>query len=312
MKDGRFSSPFDVTLAQSALPTFHSLKRKMNTSEMGRFIKNVSSFIFVRDPYARLFSGYVNKIYCPNEYYWRSMGTKIAKATRRIPSEMSLKYGHDIKFSEFIKFIVRFTEKGYKLDMHFAPMSSKCNPCRMPYDFIGKLESFHRDAEYLMRDWRHKFNDFNISFNDFEKESALDTADLHIKLMFKTWNFIEDTGYPLYYMALRVWSDLQIRGYLSKTISFPFHPSEAVYITKGSFMVAIRDALNKPVNSLRVKEQREEALIQAYRTVPLNYMERLRKILLKDCLLFGYDDRPAKLFDRKMPFKVKHKYLAGI
>ena len=72
---------------------------------------------------------------------------------------------------------------------------------------------------------------------------------------------------------------------------------EILKLSKEEFMKLIIDALSKPMNKTLVKMQRGEALLQAYRSVPKEDLERLSKFVKKDCILFGYDERPRDLFD---------------
>ena len=78
----------------------------------------------------------------------------------------------------------------------------------------------------------------------------------------------------------------------------PMTEEQASYITSDEFFSLIKEALEKPMNRTAVKLQRQEAMIQAYRTVPLKDMERLSKYVKMDCLMFGYDLRPNELFQR--------------
>ena len=52
------------------------------------------------------------------------------------------------------------------------------------------------------------------------------------------------------------------------------------------------------MNQTLVKKQRGKALLQAYRSVSKEDLERLSKFVKKDCILFGYDERPRHIFDQ--------------
>ena len=72
---------------------------------------------------------------------------------------------------------------------------------------------------------------------------------------------------------------------------------EILKLSREEFMKLIIDALSRPMNKTLVKMQRGEALLQAYRSVPKEDLERLSKFVKKDCILFGYDERPREIFD---------------
>jgi hypothetical protein len=311
--DKNINSPFEITQKMLTLEAFSDLKRDMTDQTMDNFLKNVTSFMFVRDPYGRLFSGYEHKLYNPNLSFWKSYGMKIVRSLRTNPSNMSLRFGHDVTFAEFVKYVLLQKDNNQVINRHFTPMHQKCDPCKFPYDYIGHLETFKDDTEYLFNKWRRKFPDFNIHFNNFEKETVLDTAGSLIRRLFNTYNKIKsEFEYPLYNLVLRVWSDLQIRGYLSKDISLPFERQDMETITAESMLKAVSDALKIQVNHTAVKLQRQESLQQAYSTVSPEDMERLHEYVLKDCQLFGYDDRPKLLYETGELLESKHIYLAGI
>ncbi|XP_060588100.1 carbohydrate sulfotransferase 11-like [Ruditapes philippinarum] len=313
LASGTKKSPFQLTLGSVQLVHFVDFKSQMSRKNLEGYLKSVSSFLFVRDPYSRLFSGYEHKLYNPNLSFWKSYGVPIVKTIRKNPSKESLKFGHDVTFAEFVQYILKQNDNNERINTHFKPMYQKCDPCGLPYDFIGHLETFKQDAEYLFDRWRNQFSDFNIHFGDFEKETVLDTAKSLIGLSFRSYSAIKsDFKYPFYNLLLRVWSDLQIRGYLSKDIPFPYNQHDVESLTTSKMLKTVSDALEIKVNKTAVKLQRQESLQQAYSTVSLEDMERLRKYVLKDCQLFSYDDRPKLLFDRKNMLNNEHIYMAGI
>lgn len=305
---GRLKSPFEISLGQVKF----SKSVKLSKSEYRNFNQKGTSFMFVRNPYARIFSGYENKIYHSNLMFWKSVGRHVVRLVRGTSEKIYKKYGFDVTFSEFIKYILFLNESGERVDGHFSPMINHCDPCSTHFQYIGKLETMTDDAIYLISKWRTEFNDFNLYFNDFEKETALDTARGHIRFLFQTKKVLAEIEFPFIKLMIRTWRDLQIRGYLSKHIEFPYNDTDVHNITQSDYLEAIREALAIPVNSTEVRQQRNEALIQAYRQVPLKDMEKLRRYLLQDCTLFGYDDRPLSLFDRSKPVMESFLYLDGL
>jgi hypothetical protein len=110
---------------------------------------------------------------------------------------------------------------------------------------------------------------------------------------------------------LRTWRDLQIRGYISKHVKFPYEHHNVTKITKEDFIGEVKKALEAIPDRETIKKQREEALVQSYRQVSIEDMERLREFVREDCQLFGYDDKPAHLFDRTTPLQ-DFLYLDGL
>ncbi|XP_053404807.1 carbohydrate sulfotransferase 11-like isoform X2 [Mercenaria mercenaria] len=305
---GKLHSPFEISLGGVRLSKINQLSKR----DLKTLREKGTSFLFVRDPYARLFSGYENKIYHSNLMYWKIIGRKVVQVVRDNHDAVYNNYGFDVTFPEFIKYILYLSESGLNINGHFSPMLNRCDPCSTHFQYIGKLETFSDDAHYLISKWRNEFKDVELHFDDFEKETALDTARGHVNFLFSTKKILSEIKFPFIKIMLRTWRDLQIRGHLSKHIAFPFNEADVDTITKEEYMEAIKKALDIPVNRTEVKLQRAEALVQAYSQVPLEDMERLRMFVLQDCLLFGYDDRPTKLFDRSKQKSSDFVYLDGL
>ena len=298
----RFSSLYEFRNSHikiKSLPLINGIRSKYTETTINSLLKNSMTFTFVREPYGRIFSAYNNKILNPNIMYWRLIGRKVVRTIRNQTSPDSLEYGHDVTFAELIQFLIFLYENQKGIDQHFSPMYKKCNPCEMQFDYLGKMESFYDDAHFIIAKLRKEFKDVYVQFGDFDTDTALDTAQGHVKFLYQALKATEGINYPIYNFFLRTWRDLQIRGHLSKHIDMPLSRAQASNITKEEFFELIKEALAQPMDRAETKEQRNEAMIQAYRTIPMKDLERLSKYVEQDCLLFGYDIRPAKLFDRE-------------
>ena len=288
----------DVKMPVRLIPAAE-FRSSRSQSAYESFMADALSFMFVREPYGRIFSAYNNKIFNPNLMYWRAVGRHAVKVVRENPSKESSEYGHDVTFTELIEYILYLFENGKNIDRHFAPMSRKCDPCQMRFDYIGKMESFADDVKFIIAKVKEKYKDVDVQFGEFDKETALDSTQGHTGFLFGVLRATQGITYPTHNFFLRTWRDLQIRGFLSKHIDMPLTSDETVNITREEFFDVIKQALMQPMNQTEVKKQRKEALVQAYRSIPLEDMLRLAKYVERDCLLFGYDPRPAMLFDRE-------------
>lgn len=242
-------------------------------------------------------------MYTPSLFYWKHIGRNVVHLVRNDSAMVYRNYGFDVTFLEMIKYLLSLYKSRKDIDGHFKPMTDQCNPCTMRFQYIGKLETFREDSMYLISKWQSQFKDVKLQFDNFERETILDSARGKIDTLFKIKKVLREIKFPFSKLILRTWRDLQFRGYLSKHVKFPFKDTDADRIAKEDIKEAIKTALEIPVNKTEVRQQREEALIQAYRQVPIDDMEELRLFLLKYCLLFGYDDRPSKLFDRSKSLK---------
>jgi hypothetical protein len=167
--------------------------------------------MFTRDPYNRLFSFFVDKLLAPNPYFWKSIGVKIAVLTRGFRKERFRSVcGHDILFSEFIKYVIYTLKTGQNIDPHWVEMNKNCHPCEIKYNFVGKMENFQEDsAQILTKLGLTKMVLFlNISGKDAAVDDAIkDTLNqpfsFHTK--YKSCVSFKDA-------LLRAWKKLQIRG----------------------------------------------------------------------------------------------------
>ncbi|XP_045188613.2 uncharacterized protein LOC123546422 [Mercenaria mercenaria] len=270
------------------------------------------SFMIAREPYGRLFSSYGNLFYLPKED-WISRAVKIIKQVRKHPSEESLQFGHDLTFFELIKYIVHNYENDSYIDPHVRPMHhASCNPCSYRFDFLAKIETLSSDLEYLLHDWHSKH-----VINEYPSNIIADVKDWTtwgpLKHFYSTINLTVNSSIPLNKMYLRTWTYYQMKGLVSKQIDMPFRDSELWYIDFNIYRRILTNAMKLSESDRKnVENQRLEAMKQAYSTVPMEYMERLVNVVKDDCLLFGYEERPAFLFDRSTEDKTDFDYFKAL
>ncbi|XP_060582361.1 carbohydrate sulfotransferase 8-like [Ruditapes philippinarum] len=275
-----------------------SIYIKNETKAAFEKMTNAFSFIFVREPYRRLFSTYANQLYLPKED-WLHKGTKIVKQCRKNPSERSLKYGHDVSFAEFIRCTLERYESGERLDEFVRPMSHRsCSPCHFNFDFIGKLETFQQDWNYIVEELNLK-NVTNVNPHDVISEVQKWSILGPIKNVIHAVNVFRKSGISLYNMYLRAWTYYQIIGFISKQIPMPYSRSDVNDISTADIFKTIHNAIELSESDRGVSSQNDEAMIQAYSTISLIDLARVRKLVEQDCLLFGYDDKPDILFNRR-------------
>ncbi|KAK3589486.1 hypothetical protein CHS0354_030609 [Potamilus streckersoni] len=117
--------------------------------EADRRIQSYRKVIFVREPLERLLSAYRNKFLQNSTYFHQRFGKKIVRQFRILPSKQSIETGSDVKFDEFIKYIMD-PETRNQYNEHWDKFTSLCDPCTIPYDFIGKYETFNNDIQSLL------------------------------------------------------------------------------------------------------------------------------------------------------------------
>ncbi|XP_053399047.1 carbohydrate sulfotransferase 8-like [Mercenaria mercenaria] len=265
-----------------------------------QLIKQAYALLFVRDPYHRLFSAYESKFFRPNEF-WRHLGVHVIKEVRRNATKLSKQLGHDVSFAELVEYVVINHEKGVSINPHLTPMHTICNPCSINFDFIGRLETMSDDIEYIVDEWKYKgiISKKSKPARTLEKEVLYKSSFGRISDMFRRLH-IHKSQISRYKLFQRTWSSYQLRGLILKDYEMPFLRKEVGNINEGKYKLAVKKALNESENYVKeLKSQREEAFIQAYSSVPMDLLFRLREFMKPDCLLFGYDDKPEIIFSRK-------------
>ncbi|XP_053385947.1 carbohydrate sulfotransferase 11-like [Mercenaria mercenaria] len=279
-------------------------KRNKYTYVKQKIQNSTYSFMFVREPYGRLFATYENKLHCPNKL-WQRLGTDVIRVVRKNATSLSKQFGHDVTFAELVEYVVILFEQDWRLNIHLAPMYTRCDPCLINFNFIGKLEEMTDNLIALTKMWRR--NGIKVDF-----ESSVDVKELELKhkrdmgpitQMFDTLS--RSPGLSRYDLFQRLWSSYQIRGLILNEQKMPFREDLVNGIDNVMYELAVKEAIELSASNVAALiNQRKEALIKAYRTVPMEIMLRLRNVLKTDCELFGYDDMPQTLFDRSTSINV--------
>ncbi|KAJ0032214.1 hypothetical protein NQD34_002295 [Periophthalmus magnuspinnatus] len=111
-------------------------------------LQHYFKFMFVREPMARLLSTYRNK-FGEIEAYQKKYGVEIIKRYRKGYIKDSKIAGDDVTFDEFVRYLL--DEDIERMNEHWMPMYNLCQPCVVPYNFIGTYENLERDAEYALQ-----------------------------------------------------------------------------------------------------------------------------------------------------------------
>ena len=99
-------------------------------------------------------------------------------------------------------------------------------------------------------------------------------------------------------LGLRVWRKLQIRGLIDSRLPFPYTEEEFLKVNASQFVQDSLQAYLKSTDSAQLKKQKRDALIEAYRSVNVNDLNKMRTVLSGDFAMFGYDSSPVEVFDR--------------
>ncbi|XP_045168793.2 carbohydrate sulfotransferase 10-like isoform X2 [Mercenaria mercenaria] len=285
-------SPYDIPIS-IAKPTKERLQIIQGTS--GTRYDSYYKFMFVRDPYARILSAYVDKLFAPNPTFWKDLCRKIITSVRD-RSKPHAKCWSDLSFEEYIRAIVtahrRPAESGMT-DCHDASFIGYCHPCELKMDFIGKMETFSSDSNFL-------YQKLNLSrtldtLGRQGKQLADEDALLDTVISPFKWKNDIKKCIPWHEALQRIWRKLQIRGVIGKE-QLPLTAEQAEKISQQEFIDLIKKTQENTSYSER-KQQRTEALIEIYSHVKMEYLHQLKVSYKNDFDFFEYEDSPASIFN---------------
>uniref|UniRef100_A0A1I8PV94 Carbohydrate sulfotransferase n=1 Tax=Stomoxys calcitrans TaxID=35570 RepID=A0A1I8PV94_STOCA len=107
------------------------------------------SFLFARDPFERIVSGYRNKLEGGKNTYYKWLANRIIKRFRQYPGTAGKPKGPT--FNEFVLYLIEQHGDQKVFNEHWAPIYNFCTPCSINFTIIGKVETFNRDSEYIIR-----------------------------------------------------------------------------------------------------------------------------------------------------------------
>ena len=293
---GRFKSPEEIPRMHAHFGPYINTKviqlhNKSNLERLG----NKFRFMFTRDPYERLWSGYLDKLYLPDFWWW--LGTKIINATRPGANERSLQCGDDVTFEEFLLFTTNNLKTGDHVDIHFAPVYTQCNPCVIKFDVIGKLETFKEDTALVLEKANVSLvNNVRASARDIILEEIQTLIKYNFDILSRIKHTTQDLDcYNALSIAKRLWKTFQYHGYISDKHEFPFKDFEFV-----TDLAMMKTALVNRIVHLRKlagtatetwTRQRQKYITVAYTSVSKEVFDAIGQTYKGDLELFGYKKR---------------------
>lgn len=116
------------------------------------FLKNFYKVVFVRDPLERLVNAYRTKLLAKSsKYFHKAFGSLMIKKYRKNAKEKEVKDGSDVRFPEFVKYIIDNEHDGVtSLNEHWEQYYKQCHPCLVDYDFVGTYEDVEKDTDQVL------------------------------------------------------------------------------------------------------------------------------------------------------------------
>ena len=284
----KVNRPFDITRHYTHFGPFFTTPR-FHLEGFSLLKMKYNLFMFARDPYSRLWSAYLDKLFLPD--FW-TLGKYIVSRKRNNATTLSMVCGHDVTFEEFLSFIVEYPN----IDLHFAPIHTVCNPCSNNFSYIGKQETFVEDAEYIIRKTGlSSLLGKDIFTNTIENEiKSLSEDYLNLRKLGS-----ESVCTNTVHICERLWKVFQLSGYIGFEVPFP---SSLLVVTntktlQHEFILKAIEAYQTGKRFLKLqKHQKRQSLVNAYKTLPYSLLKKVQNVFNTDFELFDYDKEPKDIY----------------
>ncbi|KAK6179545.1 hypothetical protein SNE40_011876 [Patella caerulea] len=282
-------SPFEMTRSETHGFRYNQTMYRLQNKKHREIIFNTTRFMVSRNPYSRLLSGYMDKLFLP--LYWGFQGTKIIKTVRSNPSDGSLKCGHDLSFQEFLDYLITAKANPTRIDGHFRPIQFYCSPCLFKPHILAKQETFKKDSEYILQKFDLAYLVKNYDHKSHVNDELRSLLDEYIG-----WSnskiVKECLGREQY--LLRIWKTFQINGYLP--LGSEIVLKNRVVSGKEFKKLVISSLHHGDDSKEKMKKQRHEMMVKMYRNVSKQTLDGIIDMFQFDFELFGYEKRPSDIF----------------
>ena len=290
----QIKDPFSIPRFEIHQQYFQKIKLKESIK-----FNDTTKVIVTRNPYTRLYSAYIDKIYLPEK--WISVGRAIVYFYRSNASLSSRSCGNDVTFVEFLKMIAYRHHMPLRWqDPHWLPIEQLCSPCTYKYNFIIRQETFSRDRDYLVSKVGIKEQSIlkynNISHSEYTLKSIKDlcySVSKHFIYLLKS------KCYRIEVILQRLFVSFQIQGYIREDARFDLSRFGDLKRPDIKTITEVFQNIYKeyPVRTRNDwKEQRRRFVKNAYKLVDTEILEEIKKFYHLDFQIFNYDTNPEEIF----------------
>ena len=119
-----------------------------------KILNTYTKFMFVREPFERLLSGYRDCFWGQwkrKQASWKQYRRNIGRLLQRgAGMKINIK-ADNITFAEFATFLVLRWRTGGTFQEHWREQYKLCHPCNIHYDVVGHYETFLEDAQFILK-----------------------------------------------------------------------------------------------------------------------------------------------------------------
>ena len=282
------ASKAETVFSINRLTLHMKLAKSVTVAFQSEARRNSRTVLISRDPYSRMFSAFIDKMFLPEAY---SEAVSIIQRQRKTNSSCA----NDITFEEFLKDIIESVRKRKRLDMHWAPIDNLCHPCDVNAFAIVKLETFTADVEYVLKEVGIADEEFEV-IKDALHEHRLETS---IPGLVKEVTHVHvERCMDRIDVARRIWKAFQIQGHIHDDILFPtktIDTSEKARNPEFLTKVILETIKKHPMSHNEANLQRRRALVKAFDGVGKDILDEVKELYKQDFILFDYSTKPPTM-----------------
>ncbi|XP_060065912.1 carbohydrate sulfotransferase 9-like [Ylistrum balloti] len=252
-----------------------------------------SRIVVSRDPYARLYSAFVDKIFLlRNVEYSNNLANSLQKGLSMTKAGPC---GFDISFHEFVDKETKNGLRGGHIDRHWGPIYTMCKACDIGYQYIIQQETLTRDTEYIIGKLKTTTEIKATLWKLFHGSDSKKPIEVVLKTMWSDFDtpLMKKSCSNKLAFAMNLWDGFKLQGYIRTDAEFPLSFQESSNVNVDGFTKAILDEMyTNPLSSVERKDQRRRALVKAYADMPRRIIAQIQQMYKMDFDLFNYDIDP--------------------
>ncbi|XP_070204839.1 uncharacterized protein [Littorina saxatilis] len=177
-----------------------------------------------------------------------------------------------------------------KNDPHWLPMHRHCDPCNVRFHYVGKMETFRADLEFILGQAGVDLDLLSPDRDSFDSDTDLRALqDLARHNYRKARASLCPAETYMCRVMEKIWITLQTRGFLSMKVPYPFPAKNCLAYNQTTFMDTLVAAYRQSGTHEARMHQRKEAMMEAYYRLPADLLKRAEDYVRDDCAMFGYN-----------------------
>ncbi|XP_052791000.1 carbohydrate sulfotransferase 12-like [Mya arenaria] len=283
-------------ILEKSRSSLHNMRHSFHSSLLSILQLKSPTILSARNPYSRLHSAYIDKLYLflMWNYSLNILGIDKTNTTERICPQA-------VSFEDFLQWILRDASQGKTLNRHWAPIFSLCKPCDVVPISIIRQETFAKDVKFILQYLKVDEDKYEFIMSALQGNRVKTALPSIIATVFnRVKSLVRDNCLNWIYIARRTWSALQIQGFIANEVNFPFEqfknltdPSDVVKVSE----FIISEIYKHPLSKDESHNQRKMALQAAYSDVSEETIVGIQQLYREDFLLFGYSFVPPNKED---------------